>query len=122
MTKRPFPLLRLVLTALFAAVVATVAVQSSARSAPSLRVEVSFPAAAHAGPITGRVYVMVSRTNDREPRQQIGRTGVPFFGRDVEQLKPGQAAVIDQTDLGSPVDSLRDIPAGDYYVQGFVHV
>ena len=63
-----------------------------------LRVEISFPAAAHAEPITGRVFVMISRTTDREPRLQIGRTGVPFFGRDVEKLAPGQAAVIDETD------------------------
>ena len=132
--------LRLFFTAVFAALVALavfaatplVSVASGrvsdstrgvqARKAAPLRVEVSFPASAHAGPVTGRVYVMISRTSDREPREQIGRTGVPFFGRDVEQLKPGQAAVIDETDLGTPVDSLRDIPAGDYYVQGFVNV
>jgi hypothetical protein len=99
---------------------AAVEVQRS-RPAP-LRVAISFPASAHAQPITGRVYVMIAKTGDREPRLQIGRTGVPFFGRDVEQLKPGQPATIDDTDLGSPVDSLRDIPAGDYFVQGFVNV
>ena len=98
------------------------AVELGAQRRPALRVEIAFPASAHEGPITGRVYVMISRTSDREPRQQIGRTGVPFFGRDVEQLKPRQAAVIDETDLGTPVDSLRDIPAGDYFVQGFVNV
>ncbi len=127
--------LRLFLTGVFTALVALVVFAATplvsvasgrqagqARKPVPLRVEISFPAAAHAGPITGRVYVMISRTADREPRQQIGRTGVPFFGRDVEQLKPGQAAVIDETDLGTPVDSLRDMPAGDYYVQGFVNV
>ncbi len=87
-----------------------------------VRVEVSFPASVHAGPVTGRVYVMVSRTNDREPRLQIGRTGTPFFGRDVEKLAPGQAAIIDVTDLGTPVASLRDLPPGDYFVQGFVNI
>jgi hypothetical protein len=76
----------------------------------------------HAEPITGRVYFMLSRTGDREPRLQIGRTGVPFFGRDVERLKPGTAAVIDESDLGSPVDSLKDIPPGEYYVQAFVNI
>jgi hypothetical protein len=90
--------------------------------ARGLRVEISVPASAYADPITGRVYVMISRTGDREPRLQIGRTGVPFFGRDVERLAPGQSAIIDETDLGSPVASLRDIPPGDYFVQGFVNV
>ena len=59
---------------------------------------------------------------DREPRLQIGRTGVPFFGRDIEKFNPAQVAVIDETDLGTPIESLRDLPAGDYYVQGFVNV
>ena len=54
-----------------------------------LRFEISVPASVHPEPITGRVYVMISRTNDREPRLQIGRTGVPFFGRDVERLTAG---------------------------------
>lgn len=89
---------------------------------PALRFEVSFPAAAHAEPVTGRVYVMIARTGEREPRLQIGRTGTPFFGRDVEGLAPGAAAVIDETDLGTPVASLRDIPAGEYVVQAMVNV
>jgi hypothetical protein len=87
-----------------------------------LRVEVSFPASVRAEPVTGRVYVMIARTNDREPRLQIGRTGTPFFGRDVEKLAPGQAGIIDATDLGTPVASLKNLPPGDYYVQGFVNV
>jgi len=103
------------------AAVAGVTAQAPAASR-GVRVEVSFPASVHAGPVTGRVYVMVSRTNDREPRLQIGRTGTPFFGRDVEKLAPGQSAIIDVTDLGTPVASLRDLPPGDYFVQGFVNV
>ncbi|PYR60993.1 MAG: hypothetical protein DMF91_10870 [Acidobacteria bacterium] len=89
-----------------------------------LRFAISFPAAAHQGPITGRVYVMVTRTIEKiaEPRLQIGRTGVPFFGRDVEKVSPGQTATIDQSDLGTPIESLNDIPPGDYYVQAMVNV
>src|SRR5262245_23631264 len=40
-----------------------------------VRVEVTVPAAVRSEPVTGRVYVMVARTNEREPRLQIGRTG-----------------------------------------------
>ncbi len=88
----------------------------------NLRFEISFPAGASAQPVTGRIYVMIARTNEREPRLQIGRTGVPFFGRDIEALAPGRPAIIDETDQGTPIDSLRDLPAGEYYVQGFVNV
>src|SRR5207245_2958073 len=41
----------------------------------------------------------------------------PFFGVDVSALAPGAVAAIDGATLGYPVASLKDIPAGDYYVQ-----
>ena len=40
----------------------------------------------------------------------------------MDALSPGATAVIDAGDLGHPVASLRDIPAGDYWVQPFVNV
>jgi hypothetical protein len=86
------------------------------------RFEIVVPPTVRSEPLTGRVYVMLSRRNDREPRLQIGRLGVPFFGHDVEALPAGKAAVIDERDLGQPVWDLREIPAGEYYVQGFVNV
>jgi hypothetical protein len=95
---------------------------AQARRAPGVRFEVSYPATVNAGPITGRVFVMIARSGQPEPRLQIGRTGVPFFGRDIEALPAGKPAIIDATDLGSPVESLNDLPAGDYAVQGFVNV
>ncbi|HTS25798.1 MAG TPA: alpha/beta hydrolase-fold protein [Bryobacteraceae bacterium] len=90
--------------------------------AAETRFEISYPAGVNKGPITGRVFIMISRSNDREPRLQISRIGVPFFGRDIERLLPGQSAVIDATDLGTPVESLREIPPGTYYVQAFINV
>ncbi len=90
--------------------------------ASELRFEISFPASVRSQPVTGRVYIMISRRGEPEPRFQIGRTGVPLFGRDVESLRPGATVVIDATDLGSPVESLTGIPPGEYYVQAFVNV
>src|ERR1700678_4314184 len=96
----------------------------SAAFAADTRFEISYAASAKTGPgpITGRVYVMITRNAEREPRLEVGRVGIPFFGRDVEKLAPGQAAVIDATDLGSPVVSLSEIPAGEYTVQAFVNI
>lgn len=88
------------------------------------RFEISFPPAAHAGPITGRVFVFIAEKDSPEPRLQAGSWGdrPPLFGADVSQLQPGQAAVIDQTTLGYPVLSLHQVPAGDYYVQALMNV
>jgi S-formylglutathione hydrolase FrmB len=78
---------------------------------------------AQAGTIHGRVFVAITRDASKaEPRLQTGRLGVPFFGRDVEALAAGRPARIDSSDLGSPVVSLRQIPAGDYFVQAYVCV
>jgi Putative esterase len=86
------------------------------------RFEIRVPPAARAGTLTGRVYVILTHDGTREPRLQVSRVGAPLFGRDVEQLPPGAPAVIDGTDLGTPVADLADLPAGDYWVQPFVNV
>jgi len=97
------------------------AVLVAQRAASGPRFTISFPAAAHAGPITGRVYVAISKTNDRPPIQQTDTTGVPLFGVNIDALAPGMSATIDATTLGHPVKSLRDLPAGDYWAQAFVN-
>ncbi|MEO8619821.1 MAG: alpha/beta hydrolase-fold protein [bacterium] len=96
--------------------------QSTTRSGP--RFEISFAKAAHAEPITGRVYVALSRTGDaqRGPIQQTSETGVPLFGVNVDNLAAGKAATIDAATFGFPARSLADIPAGEYWVQPFVNV
>lgn len=47
---------------------------------------------------------------------------LPIFGMDVEQLRPGQAAVLDRSATGSPVNHIDEIPPGDYYVQAVMNV
>ncbi len=110
--------------AILACAILLVAYPVHAGAQAGLRIEISFPSALHADPITGRVFIMISKNGAREPRLQVGFWGgqTPFFGADVEQLKPGQAAIIDAGTLGYPADSLKDIPAGDYYVQALLNI
>ena len=88
------------------------------------RFEISFSRTARAEPVTGRVYVALSRTSSASstPIQQTGETGVPLFGVNVEGLAPGAPVSIDAGTFGFPVASLRDIPAGTYWAQPFVNV
>ncbi len=90
----------------------------------SLRFEISFPASVHATPMTGRAFIMITRKKEPEPRLQAGSWGdaPPFFGADVEALKPAEVAVIDASTPGHPLRSLREVPAGDYYVQALLNV
>src|SRR5262245_42258440 len=61
-----------------------VALTTTATAQQRARFEIVVPSELRNGPLTGRAFVMISRTNDREPRFQIGRTGVPFYGHDFE--------------------------------------
>ncbi len=93
----------------------------------TLRFELSFPPTVRAEPADGRVFVILTRKSEPEPRLQFGKSGgqyksSPFFGEDVDGLKPGQQAVIGGRSTGYPVERLAELPAGDYYVQGMLNV
>lgn len=47
---------------------------------------------------------------------------VPLFGADVQNLEAGEQAVVDGDTLGFPPRSLRDLPAGEYYVQAILNL
>ncbi|MDQ3069655.1 MAG: alpha/beta hydrolase-fold protein [Acidobacteriota bacterium] len=105
---------------------------SAQTPSPGPRFEISFSGAARKEAVTGRVYVAFARDSERAPGRQggpprtpielTGPTGAPLFSTMVEGLAAGAAAVIDSGHLGHPVESLRDIPAGEYWVQPFVNV
>ncbi len=107
------------LSALGAAVLLTAAalIYEHPDAATTLRFEISFPASTHAEPLTGRMFLAFAHQDDPEPRLQVRRYGVPFFGVDFENLKPGESVVIDGATLGYPFDSLGELPPGEYYVQ-----
>ena len=94
--------------------------RQTAPSAP--RIEIAFSKEARADAVTGMVYVAISRDNKRSPIEQAAPTGAPLFSRFVEGLAPGTPAAITGDDRGHPLESLRDLPAGDYWMQPFVNV
>ena len=87
----------------------------TAQDGPTTRFQVSFSPESFLGAVTGRVFVMISRTTEREPRLQIGRDGTPFFGQDVVGLEPGDAGIIDGTTLG---DQMRTFGVWDGWERG----
>ena len=93
-------------------------------AAAASTVEVSYATDMNEGPLTGRLIVILAKNDRQEPRFQASPfTGsAPYFGLDVEDLKPGESATIDSTALGSPLKSLADLPAGDYFAQAVLNV
>src|ERR1700733_1815248 len=67
--------------------------------------------------LTGRMFLVISRTDSVNPRLTVGRYGTQFFGEDFVNLKPSSEILIDASTLGYPVNEFKDIPSGDYYVQ-----
>lgn len=83
---------------------------------------VSYTPEAHSGPITGRVFVIITKNKIGEPRFQVGTHGVPFFGKDVVSLNSDEDVIIDRKAFGYPLESIKEIPPGEYYVQGVVNL
>jgi hypothetical protein len=94
------------------------------RAASQPRFYVSFGSDVSSTPLDGRVYVIISTTNEPEPRNQILENEIhsqQIFGLDVDRLAPGQDAVISDDALGYPISKFRDVPAGQYWVQGVLN-
>ena len=85
--------------------------------------EVTLPST-YKQPVTGRVFVVVAKSDSPEPRLQPGswRGRTEFMGADVQQLQPGRSVSLDSSTLGYPLKNVRELPAGDYYVQALLNV
>ena len=94
---------------------------SMANEKSGLKFTILFPSEAHSEEITGRVYLLISKDESREPRLQRMPYGCLMWGEDIHSLKPGKAVIIDEEVFGFPLESVEDIPAGEYFVQGFVN-
>ncbi len=105
-----------------AAIVALMFATAVMPAANAPRFEISYPSSAHAGPITGRLILVLATKERPEPRLTVSPLGPAVFGADLNQLAPGQAAVIDSATLGFPKRSLSELPAGDYYAQAIIDV
>jgi hypothetical protein len=108
-------------------------VDAATNYAPQTRVTITLDPSLWREAITGRAFFIISRNSRTEPRlaqpdydpppSQISELIVaPFFGKDVESLKPGKSIMLDEQDIGFPLSSLRDIPGGDYSVQAVFSV
>ena len=73
--------------------------------------------------LDGRLLLLLSNNDKSEPRNQINdAAGTQMvFGVDVEGWSPGHSALVDMHAFGYPIERLREVPAGDYYVQVLLH-
>lgn len=115
---------RLLVLASFLAFAALLAPVAQLQSDPgNLKFAISFPAASSKDAIDGRMLLLISKNDSREPRFQINEdlTTQQVFGVNVDRLKPGAEAVIGANAFGYPIKGLSQLKPGDYWVQGLLH-
>lgn len=73
--------------------------------------------------LDGRLLLLLSKNNIAEPRFQIGYgpKSQLVFGIDVENWKSTESKAINANAFGYPIRQLKNIPAGEYYVQALLH-
>jgi hypothetical protein len=75
-------------------------------------------------PVDGRLLLLISKDGTREPRFQVSATSLSsaqVFGIDVDGLKGGDERTFDAAALGYPLESLSELPAGEYTLQALLH-
>jgi hypothetical protein len=71
----------------------------------------------------GRLLLLLSSNEKAEPRFQIsdGLETQLVFGLDVEGMKPGEDIIVDGSAFGFPIQNLKNVPSGDYFVQALIN-
>jgi hypothetical protein len=123
MSKRFLHSVSLALLVLLLAAPASPSLDSKTPQGVGTRFAISFPAERSARPLDGRILLMISSNPEGEPRYQIsaGPNTQLIFGIDVNQLAPGENAIVDADVFGYPLASIREIPAGTYRVQALLN-
>ena len=114
-------LLRVLIAMLAVSCLAVVQPRPGTSTAP--RFSIRFSGSASQQALDGRIYLLLSTDPGDEPRMQIDDTlrSQLIFGVDVDGLKPEEPVIVDERADGYPIRSLRELPAGQYFVQAVLH-
>lgn len=87
-------------------------------------ISVSFVETASQEQLDGRLLLMFSTNEEKEPRFQIngGLNSQLIFGMNVDGMAANENITFDDAVFGYPYASLSDVPQGEYNVQALLHV
>ncbi len=86
-------------------------------------INISFSEKVQQKNLDGRLLLMFSKNNETEPRFQIGGLNSQLiYGVNVEDLSPGKKVKIVDDIFGFPIENIKDVQPGEYYVQALLHV
>lgn len=82
--------------------------------------KITFDKKAVSEKLTGRAFLLISKTNETEPRLQ--KNDIQIFGIDASKISFNSVIDIDESVPGFPLKSINEIPTGTYYVQALFNV
>lgn len=90
----------------------------------SIEINVSFPDTISKESLDGRLLLIFTDNNEKEPRFQVveGLNAQPVFGINVEDFKVNTFATFTEDVFGFPYESLSKLKPGEYYIQAVLHV
>jgi len=89
----------------------------------SIRFDISIDEALHSEVNDGRLLLLISKNDNAEPRFQIndGPNTQVVYGQDIEGWETSQAKSFVGSEFGYPVENMKDLTPGIYWVQAFFH-
>lgn len=95
--------------------------QDTSQDISNLRITVNWPEDYNI--TNGRMFLMISTDESSEPRFQIrdNASTAQIFGMDVEAWSGPNSMSFDIKSFGYPIESLKDLPSGQYTVQALFH-
>ena len=98
--------------------------QSNTKKSSKIAINISFQDNVQSKKLDGRLLLLLSSNQEAEPRFQIGSglNNQLIFGVNVDGLAPGMKITFDENVFGYPIESLKDIKPGEYYIQALLHI
>lgn len=90
---------------------------------PGISIEVAFSEEISTQSFDGRLLLLLSNDESEEPRFQLSdnvNTQL-VYGKNVEGMGPDQPIRFDGSEFGYPIENLRNIKPGEYWVQALLH-
>jgi len=96
---------------------------SGMAAAGGLNFQITIPAPPGQSTSDGRLLLLLSRDGRAEPRFQINDSDASqqVFGMDIHAVPDGDHVKMDPEASGFPLVNMRDLPAGDYWVQALLN-
>jgi S-formylglutathione hydrolase FrmB len=91
---------------------------------PSPQSSIQFAVTTNLPPASGRLLVVIAKSNRPEPRTMIGEVeenAPTVLARDVTNLGGGNSAIVDNSSTTFPISGMARLQPGDYFVQAVLH-